>query len=67
MAIDPVGDLIQASEIFSQVATRDPFAGVLLAAGALLTGVSILVFGGLSLGGMLSAIARFGEVPGPRE
>ncbi|MFB6082225.1 MAG: hypothetical protein ABEJ67_05330 [Halanaeroarchaeum sp.] len=52
-----IDNLVEALSLFGQVATNDPVAPVLLlfSAGVLLTALS--VFGVLSLGGILSALA----------
>jgi hypothetical protein len=39
---------------FSDVALGDPLSAILLALGAVLTGVAVTIFGGLSVGGLLS-------------
>jgi hypothetical protein len=39
---------------FAAIATSDPLSAVLIAIGGLLTGVSVLVFGYLAVGGLAS-------------
>jgi hypothetical protein len=52
IVVDNVVDLVG---YFSDVATtQPPFLVILLAIGALLTGVSVTIFGGLALGALLS-------------
>jgi hypothetical protein len=67
MAIDPVQNVRDAIRLFTDVATNDPISGVLLALGALFTGLAVAAFGGLSLGGVASAIGRFAEGSGQQD
>lgn len=62
MAVDPIGNVERAIELFTDIATSDPISGVLLAFGALFVAVSVAAFGGLSLGGVAAAIGRLAEV-----
>lgn len=45
-------------ERFADVAATDPLSAVLVLVGALITGFAMVVFGGLTLGGIFSAIGR---------
>jgi len=54
MVVDNLREMV---ERFTEVATTDPLSAVLLALGAVLTLVSVAIFGGLSLGGLLSAFS----------
>lgn len=67
MAVDPIGDVFEAVELFTEVATNDPISGALLALGALFTGLAVAAFGGLSLGGVASAIGGFVEGSGQQD
>jgi hypothetical protein len=67
MAVDPIGNVERAIELFTEIATSDPISGVLLAFGALFVTVSVVVFGGLSLGGVAGAIGRLAEASDQRD
>jgi hypothetical protein len=65
--IDLVENVTTAIELFTEVALQDPLSGVLLAFGTLFVGVSVAVFGGLSVGGAFSFVGRLAEGSDPRE
>jgi hypothetical protein len=56
--VDPVGELLQMVELFSQVALADPLSLISLVVGAILTGVSVAVFGYLAAGGLTAWVTQ---------
>lgn len=55
-------------ERFLEIASTDPISAAMLATGAVLVGVSMAVFGVLSLGAVLASIKRaFPSSPAPRQ
>jgi hypothetical protein len=60
-----VDNVVELGEQFSTVATTDPVSAVLLAIGALLTGVSLGAFGYLTLRGLLDWVTPEFSSRGP--
>jgi hypothetical protein len=59
MAVTPAGILESLQMLvtrFGEVATTDPVAAAMLASGALITGLSVAVFGYLTLGAVVDAL-----------
>jgi hypothetical protein len=48
--VDPVADLIEMVNLFTQVATADPLSGISLAVGAIITGATVAFSGYLAAG-----------------
>lgn len=63
VAVDPVGNAIEAVRLFTEVALSDPLSAVLIALGGLLTVAAMAVFGGLSAGAAVSFFQRLLEEP----
>jgi hypothetical protein len=51
IVVDNVREMVG---FFTTVATTDPLSAILLALGALLTGVAVTIFGGLTVGGLIA-------------
>ncbi|WP_266074854.1 hypothetical protein [Haladaptatus caseinilyticus] len=64
--VNPVHDITEMIRLFTEVATAFPTSAILLLFGALLVGVSVLVFGILTLGGLGSAIVPDTSGRGPQ-
>lgn len=63
VAVDPIGNAVEAVRLFTDVATSDPLSAVLIALGGLLTFAATAVFGGLSAGAAVSFFRRLLEEP----
>lgn len=55
--------VVQLMAEFGRVATVDPISAVLLLLGAVLTGVSVLIFGYLTVGGILAGLGDLIPTP----
>jgi hypothetical protein len=64
-ATDLVNSIVEMPFKFAEVATHDPVSAVLLAVGAVFTGLAVGVFGYLSLGAVVS-LFTFDSSQGPR-
>lgn len=62
-----VHDITEMIRLFTEVATTLPSSAILLLIGALLVGVSSLVFGLLTLGGLGAAIVPDTSGRGPQQ
>jgi hypothetical protein len=63
VTVDPIGDMLEATRRFTEVATSDPLSAVLIALGGLFTFAAVAVFGGLSAGAAVGVLTRLLEEP----
>jgi hypothetical protein len=61
-----VNSVVELAASFADVALMSPFQAVLLVVGALMTGIAVVVFGYLALGGVLAPIGLQLPTPGRR-
>ncbi|PSQ15843.1 hypothetical protein BRD00_12560 [Halobacteriales archaeon QS_8_69_26] len=64
--VEFVPDVAELWEVVLEGPLADPLSILMLALGGLLIGVAVAIFGGLSVGGVLSMVVRAAKEQSPR-